>query len=157
MSTAVAARAMLPNVRNRIGYVRGGIARTMMATIMARVIIGPRGKTPRRFAHGRPESNRSQQTIWADESSLAFGQGLCQLVRQQICQTLIEGNISVCILEREEGEVAHFITMTSWSSLEAIKSFAGDDAERAKYYPEDQDFLLEFEPTVVHYEVVDHS
>jgi heme-degrading monooxygenase HmoA len=69
----------------------------------------------------------------------------------------VEGNISVCILEREEGEVAHFITMTSWSSLEAIKGFAGDDAERAKYYPEDQDFLLEFEPTVVHYEVVDHS
>jgi hypothetical protein len=58
-------------------------------------------------------------------------------------------SISVCILEREEGEVAHFITMTSWSSLEAIKGFAGDDAERAKYYPEDQDFVLEFEPTSV--------
>jgi hypothetical protein len=38
-----------------------------------------------------------------------------------------------------------------------IEGFAGDDAEVAKYYPEDQDFLLEFEPTVVHYEVVGHS
>ena len=26
----------------------------------------------------------------------------------------------------------------------------------AKYYPEDKEFLLEFEPTVVHYEVVGH-
>jgi hypothetical protein len=69
----------------------------------------------------------------------------------------VEGNISVCILERQEGEVVHFITMRSWTSLEAIKGFAGDDAEVAKYYPEDQDFLLEFEPTVVHYEVVGHS
>ena len=30
----------------------------------------------------------------------------------------------------------------------------GEDVERAKYYPEDSDFLLEFEPKVVHYEVV---
>jgi hypothetical protein len=29
--------------------------------------------------------------------------------------------------------------------------------ERAKYYPEDKDFLLEFEPRVVHYEVVGQS
>lgn len=69
----------------------------------------------------------------------------------------VEGNISVCILERQEGEIVHFITMTSWSSLEAIRLFAGDDVEVAKYYPEDQDFLLEFEPRVVHYEVVAHS
>jgi heme-degrading monooxygenase HmoA len=69
----------------------------------------------------------------------------------------VEGNISVFILERREGEVVHFITMTSWSSREAIRVLAGDDAEVAKYYPENQDFLLEFEPTVVHYEVVGHS
>ncbi len=29
--------------------------------------------------------------------------------------------------------------------------------EAAKYYPEDKDFLLEFEPNVVHYEVVGHA
>ncbi len=64
------------------------------------------------------------------------------------------GNISVYILERPEGEVTHFITMTFWESLDAIRAFAGDDVEVAKYYPEDQEFLLAFEPTVVHYEVV---
>jgi hypothetical protein len=41
--------------------------------------------------------------------------------------------------------------------MDAIRGFAGEDVERAKYYPEDQDFLLEFEQTVVHYEVVGHS
>ncbi len=69
----------------------------------------------------------------------------------------VPGNISVHILERQEGEVTHFITLTFWESLEAIKGFAGDNVERAKYYPEDKDFLLEFEPAVVHYEVVGHS
>ena len=68
----------------------------------------------------------------------------------------VQGNISVSILERQEDDVVHFITMTTWSSLEAIKGFAGDHVDVAKYYPEDQGFLLEFEPTVVHYEVVGH-
>ena len=67
------------------------------------------------------------------------------------------GNLSAYILERPEGGVTHFITMTFWESLDAIRAFTGEDVEAAKYYPEDQDFLLEFEPTVVHYEVVGTS
>ena len=69
----------------------------------------------------------------------------------------VTGNISVHILERTEGEITHFITMTFWEDMDAIKGFAGDNVELAKYYPEDKNFLLEFEPTVVHYEVVGHS
>jgi len=69
----------------------------------------------------------------------------------------VEGNISVHILERTEGNITHFITLTFWKDLDSIKGFAGDDMETAKYYPEDQDFLLEFEPKVVHYEVVGQS
>jgi heme-degrading monooxygenase HmoA len=69
----------------------------------------------------------------------------------------VDGNLGVKILERHGTDSTHFITMTSWESLEAIKAFAGDDAEKAKYYPEDDGFLLEFEPSVVHYEVVGRS
>jgi heme-degrading monooxygenase HmoA len=69
----------------------------------------------------------------------------------------VAGNISVHVLERRDGDVTHFVTLTFWEDLDAIKGFAGDNVELAKYYPEDKDFLLEFEPTVVHYEVVGHS
>ena len=69
----------------------------------------------------------------------------------------VPGNLSVHILERTEGDVTHFITLTFWESLEAIRGFAGDDLEKAKYYPEDAEFLLEFEPRVVHYEVAGRS
>lgn len=69
----------------------------------------------------------------------------------------VQGNISVHILERREGEATHFITMTFWENMEVIKGFAGEEVEKAKYYPEDKDFLLEFEPAVVHYEVAGHS
>lgn len=69
----------------------------------------------------------------------------------------VPGNINVHVLERADGPVTHFVTLTFWESMEAIRGFAGDDVEIAKYYPEDQEFLLEFEPRVIHYEVVGQS
>ncbi|WP_153797759.1 antibiotic biosynthesis monooxygenase family protein [Foetidibacter luteolus] len=47
----------------------------------------------------------------------------------------------------------HFTLVTYWENLEAIKNFAGDDVKKAKYYPEDECFLLEFEEKVQHHEV----
>ena len=65
-----------------------------------------------------------------------------------------EGNRGAYLLRRIEGDEAHFITLTFWDSYEDIKKFAGEDVEKARYYPEDKEFLLEFEPTVKHYEIV---
>lgn len=65
------------------------------------------------------------------------------------------GNLGVYVLRRTEGDVAHFLLVTLWESWDAIRSFAGSDPERAKYYPEDERFLLELEPNVTHYEVLE--
>lgn len=65
------------------------------------------------------------------------------------------GNLGVRLFRRLEGERAHFLTLSYWKSLDSIRAFAGDDIARAKYYPEDTRYLLEFEPTVVHYEATD--
>lgn len=64
------------------------------------------------------------------------------------------GNRGVVVLGRRDAEVAHFLFISLWQSREAIHAFAGDDPEKARYYPEDPDFLLELEPTVSHYEVL---
>lgn len=64
------------------------------------------------------------------------------------------GNQGVYVFRRAEGDTAHFLLLTLWDSLDAIRAFAGNDVERAKYYPEDEAFLLELEPTVTHYEVL---
>jgi heme-degrading monooxygenase HmoA len=65
-----------------------------------------------------------------------------------------QGNLGVYVLRRIEGRKAHFLVLTFWQSEEAIKRFAGPDIEIAKYYPEDEKYLLELEPTVTHYEVM---
>ncbi len=64
------------------------------------------------------------------------------------------GNRGVQVLRRAEGAVTHFLLTTFWDSLDAIRAFAGPDAERARYYPEDDAYLLEREPRVTHYEVL---
>ena len=68
-----------------------------------------------------------------------------------------EGNQGVYVLRRIEGNRAHFLLLTLWESLDAIKRFAGPDFEKARYYPEDDEYLLERELTVDHYEVVGNS
>lgn len=56
-------------------------------------------------------------------------------------------------LRRLEHDIAHFTLITFWENLEVIKNFAGEDFEKAKYYSEDSEYLLEFEEHVQHYEV----
>jgi heme-degrading monooxygenase HmoA len=66
----------------------------------------------------------------------------------------VAGNRGVYILRRVEEQIVHFELLTLWDSMEAIKAFAGEDYERARYYPEDDEFLLEREPHVRHFEVL---
>ena len=64
------------------------------------------------------------------------------------------GNLGVTVFRRVEEGKAHFLLTSLWESYNAIARFAGPDIERARYYPEDEKYLLELEPTVAHYEVV---
>jgi heme-degrading monooxygenase HmoA len=63
------------------------------------------------------------------------------------------GNRGAWMLRREVGELTEFLTLTFWESLDALKAFAGQDYERAVYYPEDDRFLVERDATCAHYQV----
>lgn len=67
------------------------------------------------------------------------------------------GNRGVILLRRVEGEVAEFVFVSLWGSMEDVTRFAGPDPERAVYYPRDREFLLELAPHVRHYEVVEQG
>ena len=64
-----------------------------------------------------------------------------------------EGFKKLSFLRRIENDEAHFTLITYWDNIEVIQNFAGKDYEKAKYYPEDAQFLLEFEEHVQHHEV----
>jgi hypothetical protein len=65
----------------------------------------------------------------------------------------ITGNRGAYCLHRVEGAVAHFDMLTFWEDVEAIKRFAGNDFQLAKYYEFDRSFLIELETQVRHYTV----
>ena len=64
------------------------------------------------------------------------------------------GNMGVYVLRRDEGGITHFLVTTLWTSMDAVKSAVGDDPTKARYYPQDDEFLLEREPLVQHFEVL---
>ncbi|WP_025209404.1 hypothetical protein [Hippea sp. KM1] len=64
-----------------------------------------------------------------------------------------EGFIKLVFLRKKTEKEAHFTLITFWKDIDAIKKFAGEDYEKAKYYEEDRKFLLEFEENVEHYDV----
>jgi len=65
----------------------------------------------------------------------------------------LPGNLGAMILRRDDGTRTEFQTVILWDDLDSIRAFAGDDLERAVFFPEDDRFLVERDPHVVHYEV----
>jgi antibiotic biosynthesis monooxygenase (ABM) superfamily enzyme len=68
----------------------------------------------------------------------------------------LPGSRGTLVLRRAEGDRATFETILLFDSLDDIRSFAGDDIERAVFFPEDDRYLVERELGVSHYEVDVH-
>jgi heme-degrading monooxygenase HmoA len=66
-----------------------------------------------------------------------------------------EGNRGVLVLSRAKGELVEVITLSLWESMDAVRRFAGDDPERARFYPGDDDLLVEKDLHADHWEVTE--
>ena len=64
------------------------------------------------------------------------------------------GNLGVTMLRRTENGRTEFFVISFWESIEAVKKFAGKDYQKAVLLPRDREYLLDFEPNVLHYEVI---
>ena len=91
--------------------------------------------------------------IWRGETRAADADAYLEVLRLTgvADYRAVEGNRGVFVLHRIQGDRAEFLLLTLWDSREAIARFAGADIDRARYYPEDQQYLLSFAPTVDHY------
>ncbi len=68
-----------------------------------------------------------------------------------------EGNRGALILARTEKDRAEFLLLSLWDSEDAVRAFAGEEPQRAVFYPEDDRFLVEKDTAVGHYQVLEGS
>ena len=64
-----------------------------------------------------------------------------------------KGFIKLTFLKRSDNEFTYFKLLTFWSDLEVITNFTGPNLEEAKYYDEDEQYLLDFPGSISHYKV----
>lgn len=65
------------------------------------------------------------------------------------------GTRGVKVLRRIQGDHCEIMLISQWDSIDAVRAFAGENPDQSVYYPEDEQYLLEMEPLVRHYEIVD--
>jgi heme-degrading monooxygenase HmoA len=63
------------------------------------------------------------------------------------------GNRRAYLISRPDGDRTEFLTISFWDNREAIVAFAGEDIDRAVFYPEDDRYLVDRETTVTHFDV----
>jgi len=65
----------------------------------------------------------------------------------------IQGFEGVYLLRRVAGEEIEFVTVTLFSSIDAVRRFAGNDYENAVLHPQAAGLLSRYDPKSVHYEI----
>ena len=94
--------------------------------------------------------------MWSCRAPLDKAKGYVDFFREKIVPQLrgIDGHRGATVLQRPlEGEV-EIVVSTRWDSMDAIRSFAGDDPTQAVVEDEAKVFLREFDDRVKHFEVV---
>ncbi len=66
-----------------------------------------------------------------------------------------QGNRGAWCLHRREGDMVHVEMFTLWDDLDAIRRFAGDELPRPNITTSTPTILLELEPEVTHFEVIE--
>jgi antibiotic biosynthesis monooxygenase (ABM) superfamily enzyme len=68
----------------------------------------------------------------------------------------LTGNRGTLVLRRANGDLAEFETILLFDSLDDVRAFAGDDIETAVFYPEDDEYLVDRDLVVRHFDVDVH-
>ena len=95
--------------------------------------------------------------VWRGITPREQGEAYLEHLRQTALPALAEqaGQHGAWVLRRVQGDRCEFALLSLWESMDALRAFAGDHPERAIYFAEDDKFLLDMEPLVRLYEVVD--
>jgi heme-degrading monooxygenase HmoA len=94
--------------------------------------------------------------IWRGATAVKTALAYVDYLRQTGLKDYREtpGNRGAYVLWRNADRRAEFVTISFWEDEAAIVRFAGEDIERAVFYPEDDRYLIDRDLTVAHYNVV---
>jgi len=69
------------------------------------------------------------------------------------CYRATRGNLGASVAVRDlDADRAEIVTLSWWADAESLTAFAGPDIGRARYYPEDERYLLTRPERVQHYD-----
>jgi heme-degrading monooxygenase HmoA len=69
----------------------------------------------------------------------------------------LDGFVEASLLRQERGPDVGIFVITTWTSKDAIRGFAGEDIERAVVEPEAVSALTSFDASVQHWEILSSS
>lgn len=97
--------------------------------------------------------------IWHGWTTLANADAYERLLRSEIFEGIsarsIDGFLGIDLLRRQHSDEVEFVTIMWFSSLEAVRAFAGTDYEVAVVPPASRALLARFDARSAHYDVRD--
>ena len=94
--------------------------------------------------------------VWSAQTTPAQAPAYASHLRERVLPALrkVPGYAGAKLLERAMADAVEVVVITFWQSAEAIRAFAGADAEAAVVAEEAAALLTQFDRRVRHYEVV---
>ena len=93
--------------------------------------------------------------IWEGKTEIEHSETYAKIIVQRDIPNYRNsvGFIKLTFLKRSDDEFTYFKLLTFWTDLETIKHFTGPNLEQAVAYKEDEQYLVDFPGSVMHYEV----
>ena len=66
----------------------------------------------------------------------------------------IKGNLGVQMFRQKGEKTTEYYVISYWPSREEIRAYAGDDIEKTRDLPRDDEYLIDKEPKVRHFDVM---
>jgi antibiotic biosynthesis monooxygenase (ABM) superfamily enzyme len=93
--------------------------------------------------------------VWRGATTAADGDAYAAYIEEtgMTAARKLDGSRGTLVLRRVVGDRTEFETVLLFDSLDDVRAFAGDEVEKAVFFPEDDRYLVERDLGVSHYEV----
>jgi heme-degrading monooxygenase HmoA len=94
---------------------------------------------------------------WRGRAPCSNARAYVEFFKRKVLPTLrgIAGFSGVSLLSQTGSNDVEFLVLTRWTSMDAIRTFAGDEIRKAVVEPEAAALLASFDRTVEHFEIVE--